>query len=312
MAKGSSDKGSSGSSSRRGPGGSASRAGAGANSPTRRRDRRSRGSSPVKKPFPVGFAVGVAVLVLVLGGILGYAVSNTGSGFKTALDKADKQFSGLQIEDNLTANHTALRVAYPNLATVAPDGGNHNPYWQKCAVYTEPLVNEHVVHDLEHGAVWIAYNPSLPADQVTTLTNLVAGNTEYRVMSPYPGLASPISLEAWGRRLLVKDASDPQVAKFLNTFSDGPQTREKGAGCASSGQIDQPGTVPFVQASDGTFVPGKASSDKAVPYNGDIPKGTQGSAAPGSTATADPNVTDPNPSASATAPAVVPTPVPTP
>ncbi|MCW2622512.1 MAG: hypothetical protein JWL64_2114 [Frankiales bacterium] len=306
MAKGSSDKGSTGPS-KRGPGGAASRAGAVGTTP-RRRERRS-GAGPVKKPFPVGFAAGVATLVLLLGGILGYAILNTGSGFSTTLEKADKKFPGLQVSKNLSFNHTAERVAYPNLATVAPDGGNHNPAWQGCQVYTEPIVNEHAVHSLEHGAVWITYRPDLPADQVTTLSTLVAGNTEHAMMSPYPGLAVPISLEAWGRRLLVQSANDPKVAEFVTTYAAGPQTREPGASCAQGG-ITQPGTVPFVQASDGAFVPGTASADKAVPYNGEIPKGTAGSAAPGSMVTPDPNVTDPAASAAPTAAPAAPAPTP--
>lgn len=213
-------------------------------------------SAPVKKPFPWSFVSGVVALVVVLVAVIAYSVVHKGSGFKTALDKADAQFPTLQITKNPTFNHTASRVAYPGEATQAPDGGDHNPVPQTCAVYTSPVVQEHAVHSLEHGAVWVTYNPSLPAAQVKTLAGEVQGNP-YRMLSPYPGQKSPVALQAWGRRLDVQSADDPLVLKFLDTYGKadgtGPQSREQGTACQG---VDQPGTVPFVQNSDGSFVPG--------------------------------------------------------
>jgi hypothetical protein len=307
MAKGSRPSGQGGS--KRGPGGSASRAGAGASSGGGgdRRNRRGK-AAPVKKPFPTGFVAGCVALVLVLGGILGYAILNTGSAFQTELKKADKQFTGLQVTNNLSQLHTARRVNYPDLKTTPPDGGNHNPYWYTCAVYTEPVVPEHAVHSLEHGAVWITYRPDLPADQVTTLTGLADGNA-YVLLSPYPDLEAPVTLQAWGRRLEAQSASDPQVAKFVSVYADGPQNREQGAGC--SGVITQAGTVPFVQTADGQFVPGSETYANAVPYNGKIPDGAGTPA--GSTGTPDPLASDtPSPTPSAPAPVGTATGTPTP
>ncbi len=222
----------------------------------------SRGSSrristaPVKKPFPWGFAAGVVVLALFLGAILVFAVVNRGSGFKTALDKLDATFSGLQVTKNPSATHVETRVDYPGAASKAPDAGNHNPLPQTCAVYTAPIVNEHAVHSLEHGAVWITYRPDLPADQVATLAALAEGNP-YRLLSPYPGQSSPVALQAWGRRIEVPSAGDARVQRFVDDYTNGPQTREKGASCSG---VDQPGTVPFAVGPDGkSLVPGGAA-----------------------------------------------------
>lgn len=261
------------------PGGTPSRGGTGARTGTSRRV----STAPVKKPFPWGFAAGALVLAVFLVGILVYAATNTGSGFKTAADKLDATFKGLQVTKNLSFNHVSTRVAYPDEKTEAPDGGNHNAIWQAPGVYTAAIVPEHAVHSLEHGAVWITYAPGLPADQVKTLAALVEGN-DYRLMSPYPGQTSPIALQAWGRRLDVKSASDPQVKKFVDGYTNGPQTRE--AGAVLTGGVDQPGTVPFVQGADGKFVPGTATG--SVPAEGPVPSGEPGSAAPGSAPSAVP------------------------
>ena len=42
-----------------------------------------------------------------------------------------------------------------------PAGGIHNPVWWNCGFYDEAIPDENVVHDLEHGAVWLAYAPDL-------------------------------------------------------------------------------------------------------------------------------------------------------
>ncbi len=54
-------------------------------------------------------------------------------------------------------------------------------------VYSAAIANENAVHMLEHGAVWITYNPSLPANEIATLANYVNGQ-DRMAMSPYPDL----------------------------------------------------------------------------------------------------------------------------
>ncbi len=215
-------------------------------------------SAPVKKPFPWGFAAGIAVLALALAGILFYAVSNTGSGFRTAADRLDDSISGIEKAEGASANHVTGRVAYQ---VNPPNSGDHSPYPQTCQVYDQPIVPEHAVHSMEHGAAWVTYRPDLPADQVAVLRRLVEGDP-YRMLSPYPGLSSAVSLQAWGRTLRVDTATDPRVEEFLEGYTNGPQTREKGAACSG---VSQPGTEPFVQGPGGSFQPGGAAAPPAAP-----------------------------------------------
>lgn len=190
--------------------------------------------APVKKPFPWAFAAGCAVLVLALGAVLGYAIANQGAGDKSSLKYAQGQIDGLKSSTGQTHEHVAGTIAYKDRTSVPPDGGNHNEVPQSCAVYTAQIPDENAVHSLEHGAVWITYNPTKasPAD-VATLKGEVDGDP-YRMLSPYPGLKSPISLQAWGEQLFVDSAKDARVKRFLALFTDGPQAREHGASCAGN------------------------------------------------------------------------------
>jgi hypothetical protein len=123
---------------------------------------------------------------------------------------------------------------------------------QSCQAYTSPIANEHAVHSLEHGAVWITYNPDkVTAADIKTLTDDLDGNS-FRMLSPYPGLKSPISLQAWGEQLFVDKASDKRIKRFLELFTSGPQDLERGSACqgtTATGPVqDTPAGTPTMPA----------------------------------------------------------------
>ena len=125
-------------------------------------------------------------------------------------------------------NHVQDRVEYPQ---TPPVGGEHNPVWQNCGFYSQPVVSELAVHSLEHGAVWITYRPDLPADQVATLRQLA--RRAYVLVSPWRGspLPSPVVASAWGLQLKAETAGDPAIAAFVEAYAGGPQSPEPGAPC---------------------------------------------------------------------------------
>jgi len=113
-----------------------------------------------------------------------------------------------------------------------PMGGAHNVVWQNCGIYEAPIHNEHAVHSMEHGAVWITYRPDLPADQVARLRALASD--DYLLLSPYPGLAQPVVASSWNRQLTFDSADHPGLPAFIGRFKNNPETTpEFGALCAS-------------------------------------------------------------------------------
>ena len=132
------------------------------------------------------------------------------------------------------ANHVQGSINYPRLP---PAGGNHAPVWLNCGVYDAPVPTEMAVHSQEHGAVWIAYHPNLPNDQVETLRQMGRGQT-YVIVSPFPDLAAPVIASSWGRQQRFATAGDPALREFVRTFRSGPQTPEPGAPC--TGGAGQP------------------------------------------------------------------------
>lgn len=123
--------------------------------------------------------------------------------------------------------HTEGAVEY---AQNPPAGGEHNPTWQNCGFYDEPIRNETAVHSLEHGAVWITYSPDLPQGQVGTLRDLAQGQSHVLV-SPYPDLPSPVVASSWGKQARFESADDPDLDRFIRAYRQGPDTPEPGGVC---------------------------------------------------------------------------------
>jgi len=140
---------------------------------------------------------------------------------------AGEEIDGVETFTDLGNAHVQTAVEYPQ---TPPVGGDHNPVWQNCGVYREPVENVHAVHSLEHGAVWITYDPELPADQVEALEARAASNN-YVLVSPYEGLPTPVVASAWGLQLQLEDASDERLDVFVRKYVRGEQTPEPGAAC---------------------------------------------------------------------------------
>ena len=160
----------------------------------------------------------VPLLVLV-------GLSGCGSSAKKA---SSSTIAGVQTFSGLSRNHVDGTVNYPQSP---PVGGDHNPVWQNCGVYDTPLINEHAVHSLEHGAVWLSYRPDLPADQVAVLRKF-AVNQSHILVAPYTGLKEAVVATAWGLQLRLDSVTDPRLAQFVEMYQEGPQTPEFGVTCS--------------------------------------------------------------------------------
>ncbi|GAA2303522.1 hypothetical protein GCM10009853_070490 [Glycomyces scopariae] len=101
-----------------------------------------------------------------------------------------------------------------------PVGGNHLGQWQTCtgSVYDAPLVDGHAVHSMEHGAVWLTYDPELLDQASVDALALLIQNRDYSLMSPYPGQGVPVSLQSWGNQYQTDDPADQVIEDYLDAF----------------------------------------------------------------------------------------------
>ena len=163
---------------------------------------------PRRRALPVVLAVVAAVLLI--------AAAVTVPLVLHQLDADDVAREGpvnldeVEIYDDLDPSHTDEDVDYPQRPAV---GGAHAPVWLDCGVYDQPVREENVVHDLEHGT-----------------------------LSPYDDLGSPVVVTVWGRQLALDGADDPRLPLFIDTYEGGETAPEPFASCA--GGVTSPSGQP--------------------------------------------------------------------
>ncbi len=208
-----------------------SRSGAGA---TGGKGGRTRPAASVVAPQrPWGLIAGAVAVVVFAAAVITYAVLQVNKANEDKIENVD-EIAGVETYDYPAGQeHVAGAVTYTESP---PVGGPHAPPpdWADCTgtVYDVDIRHENAVHSLEHGAVWVTYNPDeISGDDVDTLTALVT-NEAGRMLSPYAGLDSPISIQAWGHQLKVDSADDPRLVQFADFLTLNSEfTPEPGASC---------------------------------------------------------------------------------
>jgi len=80
----------------------------------------------------------------------------------------------------------------------------------------------------------------------------------YMVMSPFPDMPSPISLQSWGHQLAVDSVTDPRIDQFITALRANPNTYpEPNASCdVPSTYFDQDDPPPYQPAPSAKEVDG--------------------------------------------------------
>lgn len=138
--------------------------------------------------------------------------------------------------------HVAIDTVVPYESN-PPNHGPHYPIWAQFDEYTNPVDRRYYVHNLEHGAVVLAYNCGLEADgdgarcsaiveafraAVASIPNdpLCEGEgTRVRfVITPDPLLDVPIAAAAWGRTYRAQCLDAASLGEFVRaSYGFGPE-----------------------------------------------------------------------------------------
>jgi hypothetical protein len=178
--------------------------------------------------YLVGGAGLVLAAVVALVGLFGFG---GGPDARAALQDAG---CTLEVKTAAPAEHSVTEPggASDRWNTDPPTNGPHYGQAAIFGAYGEPLEQARVVHNLEHGGVFIQYGEDVAESIVERLRAFYDDHQTGTIMAPLPGLGDQIALGAWvsegeeGKGYLAKCRSfdEDAFSAFLSAFQfKGPE-----------------------------------------------------------------------------------------
>jgi len=173
--------------------------------------------------------IGIAAAVVVVAGGLSFALFGSGSSVTggTSAAEATKKLEGagctVTVAKALTSSDHSVTTpdgTSPKWTTSPPTSGPHFGQPAIWGSFKEPLLQAQVVHNLEHGGVYMQYGPGVPKATVDQLQSFYDKNRNGTLLAPLPTLGSKIAIGAWTTKDGKSDDGTVYLAKCTNFDED--------------------------------------------------------------------------------------------
>jgi len=81
---------------------------------------------------------------------------------------------------------------------------------------TSEISDVNVLHNLEHGGIWISYK-DIPTEQVAALEAIATANSGSVIISPRAANDSAVAVVSWGRLMQLDTVDVEQINQFITT-----------------------------------------------------------------------------------------------
>ncbi len=102
----------------------------------------------------------------------------------------------------------------------------------ECKTYTTEVEDESVIHNLEHGVVWISYKDINDKELAEQLKSIAEDYTKV-VLSPRSKDDSNIALASWGRVLKLDSLDEQKIRDFIKLYRSSEAAPERFASCGT-------------------------------------------------------------------------------
>lgn len=128
-------------------------------------------------------------------------------------------------------DHIEPGTEHPAYNSNPPSAGWHYPVTAKKKYYTEPIEDGYVIHNLEHGDIWITYHPRIAEEAKNQLKKFAFSKI---LISPREANDTDIALVAWEHvdafNLKSGVVPDERIRDFIKRYRNkGPEKIPAGA-----------------------------------------------------------------------------------
>ena len=104
-----------------------------------------------------------------------------------------------------------------------PTSGPHAPSWVRpLGVYTEVIADIFMIHNLEHGHVWLSYRDADDQEALDALIPLQEANPRWVILTHRPENDTRIAVASWTRLLLLdeEEIDTDAIEAFISNYRD--------------------------------------------------------------------------------------------
>ncbi len=112
-------------------------------------------------------------------------------------------------------NHIQEGELHPAYNSDPPTSGWHYPRDARLGVYTTPIADETLVHNLEHGHVWLSYRDADDQEALDLLRDIQRRYPQNVIVTYRPQNSTRIAAVAWGRLLALDEPDADQLYAFV-------------------------------------------------------------------------------------------------
>ena len=152
--------------------------------------------------------IGFLVITMFIIGSLGY-------GIVYLATRPEKSIPGTAFPI-LGREHIPVGTFHPEYNSNPPTSGSHYVKEAEWGVYQNELPDEQLIHNLEHGGIWISYKPDIDPAIKAKLESIGNNNRGSVVVAPRTMNDSMIAVASWGRLEKLDKFDEVEIINFID------------------------------------------------------------------------------------------------